>query len=67
MSQANVNLISLNFNGGFMQDYAALFPKNFNPGPKKKLCMIRQVLRSGVSKTLMLIAITVIMEGMNRK
>lgn len=50
-----------------MQDYAALFPKNFNPGPKKKLCMIRQVLRSGVSKTLMLIAITVIMEGMNRK
>lgn len=50
-----------------MQDYSFLFPKSFNPGPRKKLGMIRRVLRSGVPQSLMLAAIMMIVEGARRR
>jgi len=43
-----------------MQDYANLYFKRFRVSPKQKLEIIRCVLASGVSQTLMLAAIIMI-------
>jgi len=49
-----------------MQDYSKLFPKSYL-GPRRKLTLIRRILRSNISQTLMLAAITLIVESSGRK
>ena len=50
-----------------MQCYAKLYRRKYESAPIKKLGLIRRVLRSNISQTLMLAAITVIMEASSRK
>lgn len=50
-----------------MQDYSKLYKKRYEVEPIQKLNLIRRVLRSDVSHTLMLAAIMLIVETSNRK
>lgn len=50
-----------------MQDYAKLYPKNYKSEPARKLGMIRRIIRSNVSQTLMLAAIILVVESSRQK
>lgn len=43
-----------------MQDYSKLYRSKIQPGPRKKLDLVRRIIESRVSPSLMLAAITLI-------
>lgn len=50
-----------------MQDYAHLYRKRYQTEPSRKLYLIRRILRSNVSQSLMLSAILLVAEAASRK
>lgn len=50
-----------------MKDYAKFYKRRYESEPINKLNLIKRVLRSRVSTTLMVAAITLIVEASNRR